>query len=77
MISKITSKYQITIPKKIRNKLKLKIHGFIKWEENGGTISVKAAESPILKYRNSIKTGKGNIDKDIETVRSMVAEKNK
>ncbi|AFM11597.1 AbrB/MazE/SpoVT family DNA-binding domain-containing protein [Turneriella parva] len=69
MTSKITSKYQVTIPKRIRDRMHLEINSAIEWVVEGGKVVVKKAESPILKYRGFIKTGPGDIDADIAAAR--------
>ncbi len=65
MKSKITSKYQITIPKEIRNRLNLSITDSIEWKIEENKIFVESVNKPFLKYRGFIKTGSGNIKEDI------------
>lgn len=69
MTSKVTSKYQVTIPKRIRDRMHLEINSAIEWVVEGGKIVVRKAESPIMKYRGFIKTGPGDIDADIAAAR--------
>lgn len=65
MQSKITDKFQTTIPKEIREKLKLKKSDYIDWEISGESIRIRRSENPLLKYQGSIHTGEGDIEKDI------------
>lgn len=67
----MTSKYQVTIPKRIRDRMHLEINSAIEWVVEGGKITVKKAESPIMKYRGFIKTGPGDIDTDIAAARDI------
>jgi len=65
MKSKITSKYQITIPYEIRSKLKLNVSDSIEWRTNENGVYVEPLKKPFLKYKSIIKVGPGNIKKDI------------
>jgi len=65
MKSKITSKYQTTIPHGIRNKLKLNISDSIEWEIEDNMVYVKPVNKPFLKYKGIIIVGPGNIKEDI------------
>ncbi len=74
MISKITSKYQTTIPKKVRNKFKLHIADTIEWKIEGDKIIVEPSSKPFLKYKASIKVSPGNTKDDILGARKIRAE---
>ena len=74
MRSKITDKYQITIPKKIREKLKLSRNDIIEWKLERGLVIVEPINKPFLKFKGSIKIGKGNIEIDIKKARKRIAE---
>lgn len=65
MKSKITSKYQTTIPHEIRNKLKLIVSDSIEWKVEDNKVYVESVNKPFLKYRGIIKVGLGNIKEDI------------
>ena len=69
MQSVITSKFQTTIPKDIRERLKLSIHDTLEWKIDRGKIVVLPAQKKFLEYRNKIKTGSGNIEEDIKQAR--------
>ena len=75
MQSIITSKYQTTIPKAIREHLGLSEKDALEWKLEKGKITVYPAKKNFLKYRNTIKTGKGDIAADIETARKLRMEK--
>ena len=73
MKSKITDKFQITIPKQIRELLKLERNDSLEWRIEEGKVTVGAVSKPFLAYRGSVKTGPGDIGHDIETVRNAIA----
>jgi bifunctional DNA-binding transcriptional regulator/antitoxin component of YhaV-PrlF toxin-antitoxin module len=69
MQSKITSKYQVTIPKAVRSRLKLSVKDGLEWHFSEGCVTVAAAKKPFLAYRGVVRVGKGDIRKDIEEAR--------
>lgn len=69
MQSVITSKFQTTIPKDVRERLKLSIHDTLEWKIDRGKIVVLPVQKEFLKYRNRIKTGSGKIEDDIKQAR--------
>jgi len=75
MQSTITSKYQTTIPKMIRERLGLSVKDTLEWKVEKGKITVCPAKKNFLKYRNTVKTGRGDIYADIETARKLRTEK--
>ena len=75
MISKITSKFQITIPKEIRRRLRLSMGDSIEWIAESGKILVRPAGVRVMELKGSIKVGKGAIKDDIVTSRAMRARK--
>lgn len=76
MKSKITSKFQITIPRKIRERLHLSVSDSIEWKIEENRIFVEPANKPFLKYKGSIKVEAGNIKEDILKARRMWTLKN-
>ena len=74
MQSVITSKFQTTIPKDIRERLKLSIHDTLEWKVDRGKIVVLPVHKNFLKYRNRIKTGRGKIEDDIKLARKQRVE---
>jgi AbrB family looped-hinge helix DNA binding protein len=75
MQSVITSKFQTTIPKDVRERLKLSIHDTLEWKIDRGKIVVLPVQKKFLKYRNKIKTGPGIIEDDIKQARKQRVEK--
>lgn len=75
MRSSITSKFQTTIPKGVREHLGLSINDALEWKLEDGKITIYPAQNFFLKYKNAIKTGKGDIKADIEAARSLRMEK--
>ena len=69
MQSVITSKFQTTIPKDVRERLKLSIHDTLEWKVDQGKVVVLRVQKEFLKYRNRIKTGSGKIEDDIKKAR--------
>jgi len=62
----ITSKYQTTIPKAIRENLNLSINDALEWKVENGKIVVLPTQKNFLKFRNTVKTGSGDIENDIK-----------
>ena len=73
--SKITSKFQTTIPKAVRKILKLSVSDTLDWQIMEGKIVVKAQKRLFLKHKNSIKTGIGDIEKDRDAALNSRLEK--
>lgn len=69
----ITSKFQTTIPKKIREKLKLMVNDALEWRVDGGKIILAPLHKGFMLRKNSVKTGAGNIDEDIAQAKRMRA----
>ncbi len=75
MKSKITSKYQVTIPREIRYKLKLSVSDSIEWKIKDDKVYVEPVNKAFLKYRGVIKVGSGDIKEDIIESRRIRAKK--
>ena len=75
MQSVITSKYQTTIPKNIRDNLGLSIKDALEWKLENGKVVVYPSKQQFLKYRNTAKVGNGDIATDIKLARSKRVEK--
>ena len=75
MQSLITSKYQTTIPKAIRENLGLSVKDALEWKLEKGKVTLYPAKRNFLTYRNAIKTGKGDIAGDIDIARNLRMEK--
>lgn len=72
MISKITDKFQITIPKSVRERLMLARNDVIEWIFADGNVIVKPSKRPFMELKGSIVTGAGDIDQDIESARNTI-----
>ena len=77
MQSVITSKYQTTIPKIIRDNLGLSVKDALEWKLENGKVVVYPTKQQFLKYRNVAKVGKGDITADIRLARNKSVEKYK
>lgn len=75
MHSVITSKFQTTIPKDVRERLKLSVHDTLEWKIDRGKIVVLPVQKKFLAYRNKIKTGPGKIEDDIKQACKQRVEK--
>ncbi|PJZ75300.1 AbrB/MazE/SpoVT family DNA-binding domain-containing protein [Leptospira neocaledonica] len=64
--SKITSKYQITIPKEIRDSLKLSMEDVIEWSIDEQGIHIESANKPFLKYKGFLNKGSSDTKSDIK-----------
>jgi len=75
MHSKITSKYQTTIPKEVRERLKLSVSDILEWKIEDGEIKVEPSKSPFKAHQGSIHIGPGNIADDIEQARKQSSKR--
>ncbi len=75
MESTITSKFQTTIPKAIRENLALGVNDTLEWKVDHGKIIVAPKQKNFLKYQNKVKVGKGDIEADIALARDSRLEK--
>ena len=75
MHSVITSKFQTTIPKRIREDLKLAINDTLEWKLKSGKVVVSPIHNKFLNYKNSVKVGLGRIEDDINLSRTRRIEK--
>jgi bifunctional DNA-binding transcriptional regulator/antitoxin component of YhaV-PrlF toxin-antitoxin module len=69
--STITSKHQTTVPKEIREQLKVGPGDVLRWEIVGGMVRLTAGERAFLKRRGSIRVGSGSVLKDIAKARTL------
>ena len=74
--AKITSKGQITLPKKVRDILHLHEGGVVVFEQNNDTFVIKPAES-LLDYKGFLKgrSKSSDVDHVRETARAYVGRK--
>jgi AbrB family looped-hinge helix DNA binding protein len=77
MKSTITSKFQTTIPKDVRERLKLSVHDAVDWKIEEGKVVVYPVRKDFLQYRNLVKVGAGDIRADIEQARASRVERHR
>ena len=75
MHSKITSKYQTTIPKEVRDKLKVSVSDTLEWKFVEGRLVVEPSKPFFQKYRGFIKVGEGDISEDLKKARESMAKR--
>ena len=71
----ITSKYQTTIPKAIRDAMNLSVRDTIEWKIENGKIVIIPSRKHFLRFRNTVKVGPGDIRTDIKSARRIRAER--
>lgn len=69
--STITSKHQTTVPKAVREKLRVGPGDVLRWDIVGGTVRLTAADRAFLKRRGTIKVGPGSAVADVERARAL------
>lgn len=67
--STLTSKGQTTVPKPVREALGLEAGDSIRWEIRGGRVEITGKRPRLLDLEGSIKTGPGDVLKDIAEAR--------
>jgi AbrB family looped-hinge helix DNA binding protein len=75
MNSTVTSKFQTTIPKSIREQLGIAVNDALEWVVEKGRVVVHPVHSEFLAHRGSVKTGAGDIADDIRSARDSRLEK--
>ncbi len=68
-ISTLTSKGQTTVPKEVREVLGVKVGDKLWWKICGAHVEVSTKRPLFFELKGSIKTGPGNVIKDIEEAR--------
>ena len=69
--STITSKYQTTVPKEVRQKLGLRPRDALRWEVLGGEARVVPARRGFLDRRGTVSVGPGSPVDDVRTARAL------
>jgi len=69
--STITSKYQTTIPREIREKLGVGPSDVLQWDILGNQVRVTVAGSAFLDRRGSVKVGPGSVIEDVQRSRTL------
>jgi AbrB family looped-hinge helix DNA binding protein len=69
--STITSKYQTTVPKEVRQRFGVRPGDVLKWEVAGNEIRVTAADTAFLRRQGSVQVGAGDVVEDIRRARAL------
>ncbi len=69
--STITSKFQTTVPKEIRQRLGLRPRDVLCWEVSGEDVRVVPARRGFLDRRGTIAVGPGSAVEDVRRARAM------
>jgi AbrB family looped-hinge helix DNA binding protein len=75
MNSTVTTKYQTTIPKAVREKLGISVNDSLEWVVEKGRAVVHPVHSDFLRYQGSVKIGAGDIAADIRSARERRLER--
>ncbi len=74
-VSKITSKFQTTVPKEVRKKLYISPNDSLNWEVRDQTAIVSPAIGKFLRWKGYVKVGKGSIVSDVKKARNLRGRK--
>jgi len=77
MNSTVTTKYQTTIPKAVREKLGISVKDSLEWVIEKGQVLVRPVQSDFLRHQGSVKVGSGDISSDIQVARERQMEKHR
>ncbi len=69
--STITSKFQTTVPKEVRQKLGLRPKDTLRWEVTDQEIRLVPARRGFLERRGSVKIGSGSVVEDVRQARAL------
>ncbi len=69
--SKITAKFQTTVPKEVRTKLHLRPGDVLRWEVVDGDVRMVPARRGFLERQGSIRVGPGSAVEDVRKARKM------
>ena len=69
--STISSKNQTTVPKEVRERLRVGPADVLRWELLGSEVRVTAASRAFLERRGGIKVGPGDPVEDVRRARAM------
>ena len=68
--SKITVKFQASIPKEVRSALGVSVNDVLQWTVRAGVAQVVPATSRLLDRRGSLRVGRGSTVKDVRAGRA-------
>lgn len=69
--STITSKFQTTVPKEVREKLGVRPGDRLVWKTEGNVVRLVAESNPLDRLMGSLKVGRGNVLEDIRKARDL------
>ena len=75
MKSTITAKFQTTIPRDVRKRLKLTVHDTVDWRIEDDRVVVVPLRCDFLRHRNRISVGAGEVGDDLAAARQARAER--
>jgi bifunctional DNA-binding transcriptional regulator/antitoxin component of YhaV-PrlF toxin-antitoxin module len=69
--SRLTSKFQTTVPKDVRQALGAAPADVLDWDVREGEVAVTVARPAFLSLRGTIATGRGNAVRDVRLARKQ------
>lgn len=69
--STMTSKNQTTVPREVRDKLRLAPGAVLRWEVRGEEIRVTAGRPALFELEGSIRVGPGSVVEDVRKARRL------
>jgi AbrB family looped-hinge helix DNA binding protein len=73
--STVTAKFQVTIPKAVRERLGITVQDSLEWVVEEGKAIVYPVHPEFLRHRNTVKVGPGSVEQDRERARDARVEK--
>jgi AbrB family looped-hinge helix DNA binding protein len=70
-VSKITDKYQTTVPKEVRKRLSIGPSDSLNWEIREGAAIITPAAGRFERWKGAIKVGQGSVSRDIRKARKL------
>ncbi len=74
-VSKITSKFQTTVPKEVRQKLSIRVEDSLEWVVVEGKAIVRPATSRLYRWIGYAKVGPGSPVEDVKKARTLRGRK--
>ena len=74
-VSKITSKFQTTVPKEVRERLSIRADDSLEWIVREGEAIVRPTVSRLYRWIGYAKVGPGSIVQDVKKARNLRGRK--
>ncbi len=74
-VSKITAKFQTTVPKEVRERLSVRPDDSLEWTVLDGQAIVRPATSRLYRWIGYAKVGPGSIVQDVKKARELRGRK--